>query len=250
MHHAEPLFLVHDQQAEIAKLHVLRQQAVRADDDFDLGGREVFERLFLLGLRAKSADHVDSHRERGEPLAERLHVLEREHRRRREKRDLLAVHDGLERRAHRDFGLAVAHIAAEQTVHGRRRLHVALDVGDGGRLVGREVVRKGVFELLLPVRIRAEGVARDGLARGVELEQLFRHVAHRLLDARLGPLPRRAAQAIDRRTRCPGVLLDEVESFHRNEQLVLAGIAQLHEFLGRFASADPICLRPTNTPMP
>ena len=61
---------------------------------------------------------------------QRLLVLEREHRRRREERDLLAVHHRLERGAHRDFGLAVADVAAEQAVHRRRRLHVALDVGD------------------------------------------------------------------------------------------------------------------------
>ena len=68
-------------------------------------------------------------------LRERLQVLEREHRRRREERHLLAVHHRLERRAHRDFRLAVADVAAEQPVHGRGRFHVALDVGDGGLLI-------------------------------------------------------------------------------------------------------------------
>ena len=67
---------------------------------------------------------------------QRLHVLEREHGGGREERHLLAVHHGLERGAHRHFGLAVAHVAAQQAVHGRRRLHVALDVLDG-RLSGR-----------------------------------------------------------------------------------------------------------------
>ena len=60
-----------------------------------------------------------------EPIAQRLQVLKRQHRRRREDRDLLAVHHRLERRAHRDFGLAVADIAAEQAIHRRRRFHVA-----------------------------------------------------------------------------------------------------------------------------
>ena len=39
----EPLFLVDDEQPEVAELHVLRQQAVRADDGFDFPGREVGE---------------------------------------------------------------------------------------------------------------------------------------------------------------------------------------------------------------
>ena len=117
---AEALLLVDDQQPEVAELHVLRQQAVRADDDLDLARREVLERLLLLGLRAEPADHVDAHGKRGEALAQRLHVLEREHGRRREDGDLLAVHHGLERRAHRHFRLAVADVAAEQAVHRRR----------------------------------------------------------------------------------------------------------------------------------
>ena len=40
---AEPLLLVHDEQPEVAELHVLREQPVRADDDLDLGGSKVFE---------------------------------------------------------------------------------------------------------------------------------------------------------------------------------------------------------------
>ena len=144
----------------------------------------------------------------GEALPQRLLMLEREHRRRREKRDLLAVHHRLERGAHRDFGLAVADVAAEQAIHRRRRLHVALDVGDRGRLIGRQLVLERVLELLLPVRVGAEGVAGHRLARGVELEQLLGHVAHRLLDARLGALPRRAAEPVERRPRRAGVLLD------------------------------------------
>ena len=132
---------------------------------------------------------------------QRLEVLEREHGRRREDRDLLAVHHRLERRAHRDFGLAVADVAAQQAIHRRRRLHVALDVGDRRLLIGRQLPLEGVLELLLPVRVGAEGMARDRLARGVELQQLLGHVAHGLLDARLRLLPRRAAELVERRAR-------------------------------------------------
>ena len=39
--HAEPLLFVDHEQAEIAELDVLRQQAVRADDDVDLAGGEI-----------------------------------------------------------------------------------------------------------------------------------------------------------------------------------------------------------------
>ena len=65
----------------------------------------------------------------------------------------------------------------------------------------------------------------------VELEQLLGHVAHRLLDARLGLLPGRAAQPIERRPRAAGVLLNEIEPLDRDEQLVVAVVAQLEELL-------------------
>ena len=165
-------------------------------------------------------------------------MLKRQHGGRREKRHLLAVHHRLERGPHRDFGLAVADVAAQQAIHRRRRFHVAPDVVDGVLLVDREIPLEGIVELALPVRVGAERVARHGLARGVELEQLFGHVAHRLLDARLGAFPRRAAELVERRLRGAAVLLDEVEPLDRNEQLVFAEIAQLHEFLHGVADAD------------
>ena len=237
---AEALLLVDDQQAEVAELHVLREQAVRADDDVDLAGGEIFERRLLFRLGAEAADHVDADRERREPVLQGLEVLEREHRGRGEDRDLLAVHHRLEGGAHRHFGLAVADVAAQQPVHRRRRLHVALDVGDRGALIRREIPLERVLELLLPVSVGAEGVARHRLARGVELEQLFRHVAHRLLDARLGLFPGRAAEPVERGPRRAAVALDQIEPFDRHEELVVAGIAELHELLRLDADLDAL----------
>ena len=49
---------------------------------------------------------------------------------------------------------------------------------------------------------------------------------------------RRAAQPIERRLRAAGELLDEVEAFDRDEQLVVAVIAQLEKLLDDVADAD------------
>ena len=163
-----------------------------------LPGFQVVERDLLLRLGAEAADHVDADRERGEAIGQRLQVLEREDGGRGEDRDLFAVHHRLERRAHRHFGLAVADVAAEQAVHRGRRLHVALDVDDGVALIDREVPLERVLELLLPVAVGAEGMARDRAAGGVELQQLLGHVAHLLLDARLRLLPGRPAELVER----------------------------------------------------
>ena len=152
---AEPLLLVDDEQPEVAELDVLRQQPVRADDDVDLAGGEIGERLLLL--RPSMRKRLTMSMRTGKPAKrslQRLLMLEREHRRRREEGDLLAVHHRLERGAHRDLGLAVADVAAQQAVHRRRRFHVALDVGDRRLLIERQVVLERVLEFLLPVRVR------------------------------------------------------------------------------------------------
>ena len=57
--------------------------------------------------------------------------------------------------------------------------------------------------------------------------------------------PSRSIGGFDR----AGVLLDQIEPFDRDEQLVFAGVAQLEELLHRL-SPTPICFRPTNMPMP
>ena len=111
---------------------------------------------------------------------------------------------------------------------------------DGVLLVDGELPLEGLVELLRPVRIGGEGVTRHGLARGVELEQLLGHVAHRLLDARLRLLPGRAAELVERRLGAAGVLLNEIEPLDRDEELVFAVVAKLHELLDVRTDFDPL----------
>src|SRR5262249_3226743 len=49
--------------------------------------------------------------------------------------------------------------------------------------------------------------------------------------ARLGLFPRGAAEPIERRAAGAAVLLNEIEPLDRDEQLVLAGVAEFHELL-------------------
>ena len=98
---------------------------MRADRDIDLALGKIRQRRLDLLRRAEAAEHLDPHRERLEAALERLEMLKRQHRGRRQHRHLLAVAQRLERGAHHDFGLAEAHVAAEQPVHGLRALHVA-----------------------------------------------------------------------------------------------------------------------------
>ena len=61
---AEALLFVDDQQAEVGELDILRQHAVRADEDVDLAGFGFLQDLFLLLGDAEAADHFDGDRER------------------------------------------------------------------------------------------------------------------------------------------------------------------------------------------
>ena len=51
---AESLLFVDDQQSEIGKLHVLRKQTVRADQDVDFAGFDFLQNFFLLLRRCGS----------------------------------------------------------------------------------------------------------------------------------------------------------------------------------------------------
>ncbi len=63
--HAEALLLVDDQQAQVAELDVLRQQAVRADHDVHFAVRQISSSAALISFGdAEAAEHLDAHRER------------------------------------------------------------------------------------------------------------------------------------------------------------------------------------------
>ena len=147
----------------------------------------------------------------GEPLAEGARVLVGEDRRGHEHRHLPPALHRLERGAHGDLRLAVAHVADEQAVHGTRALHVRLHVV-GGRLalVRRVLEQEAALELALPRGVRHVRRPRRNLAPRIQVEQLERH----LLDggARLVALlrPALAAEPVQpRRRRVVGDVVGE-----------------------------------------
>jgi hypothetical protein len=227
----EPLLLVDDHKAEFFEGNVARQHAVRADQNVHRPRLDRLDDLLLLLRRAKAREQLDARREGGEARAECLVVLIGEDCRRGKHGHLPAVHDGLERGPHRDLSLAVADVATEQAVHRRRLLHVALHVGDGRRLIGRQFIREGRFELLLPGSVAAEGVAFYQPALGVKLQQFLRHVAHRAFGAGLRLLPSDPPQTVQRRSVriAAGIFLDQVESLDRRVKLRAVGVSQQHE---------------------
>ena len=131
--HPETLLLVDDEQAHVLELHVVGEQAVRADHDVDLARPQPGHHGVLLGAREEARDDLHPDRVAGEALAEGLPVLVREQGGRGEDRHLLAVLHGLERGPQRDLGLAEPDVAADEAVHRDGRLHVLLDLLDRAR---------------------------------------------------------------------------------------------------------------------
>ena len=224
--HAEALLLVDDEEAEVLELDVAGEQAVRPDHAVDLAGRQPVDDLARLARGEEAAEHLDADREAGEAVGERLAVLGRQQRRRREHGRLLAVLDRLERGADRHLRLAEADVAAHQPIHRVGPLHVLLDGDDRLALVGRLDVRKGVLHLRLPRRVGAEGEARRGHPLLVEDDELLGDLGDRRADAalRLGEVG--AAEAVQRRGLAADVLAQRVDLVGRHVQLVVALVGE------------------------
>ena len=154
LRHAEALLLVDHRQSQVLELDVLREKPVGPDDDVQLAAPDLLHHLLLLPGGPEPAQHVDPDGKIGEALRERGEVLLREHGRGHEHGHLGSFLDRLERRADRHFGLAVPHVAADEPVHGARRLHVALHLLDRAQLVGGLLVGEGGFQLALPGCVR------------------------------------------------------------------------------------------------
>ncbi len=213
---------------------------MRADDDVHVALDQPVEDVALLAVGLEPAEHLDVDREGGEPLGEGLEVLLGQQRRGHQHRHLLAVHDGLERRPHRDLGLAVADVAADHPVHRVLALHVGLDLLDGRELVRGLGVREGVLELPLPRRVRAERVARCRRAGGVQADELRCDLADGLARPALALLPVGAAHLVQAGLLAADVAGDLVELVGRYVQPV-AGVAAL---AGRVLQQEVLAGRP------
>ena len=150
---------------------------------------------FCSPAGAEAADDLDDERILGQALAEGAKVLLGEHGGRHEHGDLLAVVDGLERGPHGQLGLAVADVAADEAVHRPGPLHVALDLGHGGELIGRFLDRERRPRTRAASRVSG-GKATPGWASrsGLQLDHVAGQVEDRRLDLLLLALPAGAAE--------------------------------------------------------
>jgi hypothetical protein len=194
-----------------------------------------FQDLLLFLLRLEAGQRLDADRVVGHPLAEALVVLLGEHGGGDEDRDLRLATAERKGGAHRQLGLAVAHVAADEPVHRLGRAHVAGDLRRDVELVLGLLVGELRLELALPLAVLGEGAAHLHRAQGLDLDHFLRE----LLDGDLGPqlrgVPGFAAQRRERRRAlgAADVLLDEVQVGDRHEEPRAARVLEDHELLHR-----------------
>ena len=116
-----------------------------------------------------------------------------QHRRRHENRRLAVIHYALHDRPERDLGLAVAHVAAQQAVHGRGGLHIGLYLVYAAELIVGLGVAEVILKLALPGRIGRKSVAGRPRSLGVERDELLCQLLCRGLGAAARFRPLRAA---------------------------------------------------------
>ncbi|MCY1529070.1 hypothetical protein D9M68_641970 [compost metagenome] len=140
LRHAEAVLLVDDGQAQAVEFDVILDQRLRAHDQLHAavgGGRRGFSAR--LGAEAAAQPgHV--HAQRLQPGHQLAEVLFSEDFGGRHQRDLGAAGDGLRRGNGRHHGLAAAHVALQQAMHGIRLGEIRGDFLDDALL------RAGQFE--------------------------------------------------------------------------------------------------------
>ena len=226
--HAKALFLVDDHQAQVLGVHIGRKQAVRADEHIDRALGKRLKRALLLCRRAEAAEHLDLEAKRGKTLKEGLVVLLGQNGRGAEHHDLAAGVHALKRRAQGNLGLAKAHVAAEQAIHGLGRLHVGLDVGDSLQLVACLVVGEALLHLDLLGRIGRTGDTGNRRAARIQVDQVKRQLFGVLACLVGGTRPVGGIEPGQARLVAVGanIACDAVDLLERHVELVAVGIFQ------------------------
>ena len=175
-------------------------------------------------------------------------MLLREHGRRHEHEDLLAVHGYGERSAQRDLRLAEADIAAHQAIHRMRRLEPFHHRLDRRALIVGLAVRELRLEPLDPLVLDIERDTGLRLPLRVELQQLARELADVCARTCLQIVPRLAAELRQRRLARVGtdVPADLADLLVRHVHAVVAAVGEqevVARDAGDFLRLEPEQLR-------
>ena len=112
-----------------------------------------------------------------------------QHRRGHQHGHLFRVAGRLEGGAYGHLGLAEAHIATHQTVHGLCLLHIVLHIVGGLQLVGGVFIEERCLQLVLQKRVSRESKASFPATGGIEAYQVAGNILELGLRTLLHALP-------------------------------------------------------------
>ena len=168
---------------------------MRANDDVDAAVLKVVEHLPGLLCRACARQVVHPYGHTLQTALECLVVLICQHRCGHHHRHLLRVACCLEGGAHRHLGLSESHVAADETVHRARGLHIGLHVVGGFQLVGSVLIEETCLQFVLHERVGRERESPLASSGGIQFYKVARNVLYLLLGALLQSVPRSRSES-------------------------------------------------------
>ncbi len=232
--HTETMLFVDDGQAQVLEAHIVLEQLVGADQDVDLAlGQLGRGGGHFLG-RFEAAHHLDGDRPVRESVAETVVMLLGQQGSGHQHSHLATAVHGDERCTHGHLGLAEAHVAAHQAVHGLGRQHVGAYRFDGRLLVGGFLEREACAERGVVGGGVGERITLARCSAGIDVEQLGGDIAYLFGSLALGFLPGFRAQAVQGRQRviAAGVAGDQVQVGNRYVELGALGVFKGKELGG------------------
>ena len=227
----EMLFLIDNQQPQIAEGYGFRQQRVGAHDDVDAAVLQTLLGCLEVRRGNQTGSLTDPNRQPGEAFGEGFKVLTRKQRRRHDDGDLLAAHGHNERGAQSDFGLAETNIAADQPIHNAAGGEVVENSVDRCKLILGFLIGKAGAEFVIRAGLDFDRLGRGCLAGGSDLDELLGHIADTLLELGLLGLPSHPAKFVQL---CPlrPVAGQKFDIFDRKVELVALGVFDFDAIMG------------------
>ena len=196
MTHTKVLLFVDDQQTQIVKLGVLGEQSMSANNNIHKTCCHVFARFFCVLCTYKPRQGSDFNGKSAKAFRKTLVVLARQQSGRRNDCHLHARHRCNERRTHRYFGFAKAHITANKTIHRLARAHVCQNITNRTKLIIGLLVRKTRGERIPHARRRLHNGCATQSAFCRNANKLVGHLANAFFEFGLFALPCTTAKTV------------------------------------------------------
>ena len=150
---------------------------------------ETLYNILYLSRCPETGDHLHAHRIVTHSFTEGVEVLFRKYGSRNQICNLLIFLNRFKSSSYRNFSLAEAHVTANKAVHDLRTFHIFLYGIYGTYLIICLLIRKHLFEFLLPYGICAVSVSRLLHPYCIEIYQILGDIIYRFPGFCFGMIP-------------------------------------------------------------